>query len=133
MRLRGDFEFSTASFCARYALAAFCKTGVVFLLVAPEMKSVRKNYVAKQIVLGIIADIERGIELEIACHIAGETNRRRVFGTALPIDLEPPPFVKVVGISKDCFVFVSGMNGANDHFVMLGIVARFDIRLRIYV
>ena len=40
------------------------------------MKSVRENYVAKQIVLGTIADIERGIELEITRDVAGETNRR---------------------------------------------------------
>jgi hypothetical protein len=40
------------------------------------MKSVRENYVAKQIVLGVIADIERWVELEIGCHVAGETDRR---------------------------------------------------------
>jgi hypothetical protein len=43
---------------------------------APEMKSVRENYVAKQIVLRAIVDVERGVELEIARDVAGETDRR---------------------------------------------------------
>ena len=77
MRLRGDVGFSgTALFCAGNALGAFCKTCAVFLLVAPQMKCVGEDYVAEQIVLRSIADIKRGIELEIACDVAGETDRR---------------------------------------------------------
>ena len=53
-----------------------CMRRAVFISVAPEMKRVRENDVAEQIVLGIIADIERGIELKIRCDVAGETNRR---------------------------------------------------------
>ena len=41
----------------------------------PEMKRVRENYVAKQIVLWTIIDIKRGIELEVWCDVAGETDR----------------------------------------------------------
>jgi hypothetical protein len=97
------------------------------------MKSVRENYVAKQIVLGIIADIKRGIELKVGCDVAGETDRRRVFRTAHPIDLHPPPIIEIVGVAEDGFVFVAGMKGPGDLFVMLGVVAGFDKRLRIYI
>ena len=40
------------------------------------MKSVCENYIAEEIVLGIIADIQRGIELKIGCDVASETDRR---------------------------------------------------------
>ena len=96
------------------------------------MKSVSENYVAHQIVLWTIADIERGIELEIACHVAGEPDCRRIFRAALEIDLHAPPLIEIVGITEDCFVFVAGMNGPDDHLVMLGVIASFDVRLRIY-
>src|SRR5258708_24396953 len=97
------------------------------------MKRVRENYVAKQIVLWTIIDIKRGIELEVWCDVAGETDRGRVFRATLLIDLHPPPFIEVVGIAEDCFVFVAGMNGSGDYFVMLGVVASFDVWLRIDV
>ena len=97
------------------------------------MKRVRENYVAKQIVLWTIIDIERGIELEVWCDVAGETDCRRVFRAALEIDLQTPPLIEVVGVAKDCFVFVARMNGSGDELVMLGIVTDFDIRLRIYI
>ena len=51
----------------------------------------------------------------------------------MPIDLHTPPLIEVVRISEDCFVFVAGMDGADDYFVMLGVVAGFNIRLRIYI
>src|SRR5262249_10322447 len=54
---------------------------------APEMKCVGENDVAHQIVIGTITDVQRGIELEIGCDVAGEPDRRRVFRAALPIDL----------------------------------------------
>ena len=40
------------------------------------MKCVTENYVTKQIVPRAIVDIERGVELEIARDVAGETDRR---------------------------------------------------------
>src|SRR6266481_7566159 len=97
------------------------------------MKSVCENYVAKQIVVWTIIDVERGIELEVWCDVASETDCRRVFRAALPIDLHPPSLIEVVGIAEDCFVFVAGMNAADEHLVMLGAVDSFDIRLRIYI
>src|SRR6266436_852117 len=97
------------------------------------MKSVSENYVAEQIVLWTIIDIQGGVELEIACHVAGKTDRRRIFRAALEIDLHPPCLIKVVGVAEDCFVFVTSMNGPDDHFVMLGVIASFDIWLRIYI
>ena len=63
------------SFCAGDALDRLCQRRV-FFFAAPEMKSVSEDYVAKQIVLRTIIDVERGIELEIACDVAGETYRR---------------------------------------------------------
>ena len=97
------------------------------------MKRVGEHNVTHQAARIVVTEIDRWIELEIFCDVAGETDRRRVFGTALPIDLDPPPLVEVVGISKNCFVFVASMNGSGNQFVMLGVVASFDIRLRIYV
>src|SRR4029077_18707313 len=79
------------------------------------------------------ADIQRGIELKIGCDVTGETDRRPVFRTAYPIDLSSPPLVEIVGVTEDCFVFVAGMKGPRDHFVMLSVVASFDERLRIYI
>jgi len=105
----------------------------VFFFAAPDMKSVRENYITKQIVLWTIIDVESGIELEVWRDVAGETDGRRVFRAALKIDLHAPPLIEVVGITEDCFVFVAGMNGPDEHFVMLGAVTRFDIRLRIYI
>ena len=120
------------SFCVGDALDRL-RERRVFFFAAPEMKSVCENYVTKQIVVRTIIDVERGIELEVWCDVASETDCRRVFRAALEIDLHPPSLIEVVGIAEDCFVFVAGMNGADDHFVMLGVVARFDIRLRIYI
>ena len=40
------------------------------------MKRVGEDNVAKQIVLRTVADVERGIELEIGCDVAGETDCR---------------------------------------------------------
>ena len=54
----------------------FVKGRTVLFSAAPEMKCVTENYVAKQIVLRAIVDIERGVELEIARDVAGETDRR---------------------------------------------------------
>ena len=42
----------------------------------PQMKRVGENYVAKQIVLRTIVDVERWIKLKIGCDITGEPDRR---------------------------------------------------------
>ena len=42
----------------------------------PQMKRVREDYVPKQIVVGTIVDVKRGIKLKIGRDVAGETNRR---------------------------------------------------------
>ena len=51
----------------------------------------------------------------------------------MEIDWQTPPLIEVVGIAEDCSVFVAGMNGSGDELVMLGVIADFDIRLRIYI
>ena len=33
----------------------------------------------------------------------------------------PPRLIKIVGITEDRLVFVTGMNGPDDHLVMLGV------------
>ena len=40
------------------------------------MTRVSENYIAEQIVARTIIDVERGIKLEIACDVAGETDGR---------------------------------------------------------
>ena len=42
---------------------------------APNMKRVREDYVTEQIVLRTVIDIQRGIELEVRCDVASETDR----------------------------------------------------------
>src|SRR5207249_3609065 len=133
IRLRLDLGFlGMPSFCAGDALDRLCQRRV-FFFAAPEMKSVSEDYVAKQIVLRTIIDVERGIELEVWCDVASETDCRRVFRAALEIDLHTRPLIEVVGISEDCFVFVARVNGSGDHLVMFGVISGFDIGLRIYI
>ena len=43
---------------------------------APEVKCVGENYIAHEVVIRTIADVQRGIELEIRCDVAGEADRR---------------------------------------------------------
>ncbi len=47
--------------------------------------------------------------------------------------LQTPSLIEVVGITEDRFVFVARMNGSGDELVMLGVIADFYIRLRIYI
>ena len=54
---------------------------------APDMKCVSENYVAHQVVIRRIANVQRGIELKIWCDVAGKPDSRRIFRAALPIDL----------------------------------------------
>ena len=57
-------------------LTGFCDCRAIFFAAAQEMKCISENYVTEQIVLWTIADVECRIELEIACDVAGETDRR---------------------------------------------------------
>src|SRR4030095_14185291 len=100
---------------------------------APEMKCVCENYVAHEVVIRTIADVQRGIELEIRCNIASKANRRRIFRTALPIHLHPPSFVKVVSVTEDCLVLVAGVNGPDGYFVMFSPITSLDKRLWIFM
>src|SRR5206468_9514934 len=118
-----------ASFFAGNMPDVFCGGYGVFLFVAPDMEGVSEHNITHQAAWIIVTEIERWIELEIPCDVASETDGRRVFRAALPINLHSPSFIEVVSVPEDCFVFVSGMNGSDDHLVMLGVVASFDIRL----
>ena len=41
---------------------------------APEMKCVGENYVAHEVVVRAIVNVQRGIELKIWCDVAGKPN-----------------------------------------------------------
>ncbi len=97
------------------------------------MKSVCEDYITEQIVFRTIIDIKRGVELEVWCDVACETDCRRVFRPALEIDLQAPSLIEVIGITEDRFVFVAGMNSSDDDFLMLSVIASFDVWLRIDV
>src|SRR5207244_387455 len=99
------------------------------LVFAPDMKRVSENNVAHDAAWIVIAEINRGIELEIARQVAGKTDRGGIFASALPIDLEPPGFVEIVGVTENRFVFVTGMDRADDEFVVLQIISGFDVGL----
>ena len=49
----------------------------------------------------------------------------------MEIDLGAPLFVEIVGVTKDRLVAVTDVNRACDKFVMLGVITRFNVRLRI--
>ena len=89
------------------------------LVFAPQMEGVSEDNVSHHATRVVVAEINRGIELEITRQVAGKTNRGGIFAPALPIDLDPPGFVEIVGVTEDRFVFVSGMNRAGDEFVVL--------------
>ena len=110
-----------------------CERRAVFFLATPEMKGVSENDIAENASWIVVAEIDRWVELKIACDVAGETDGRRVFGSALPIHLHPPRLIEVVGIAENRFVFVSCVNCSDDHLVMLGIVPSLNIWLRIYI
>ncbi len=68
--------FITWPFSGRPPRCLFCRRRALSVFLAPYVKRISENYVAKQIVFGTIADVERGIELEIACDIARKPDRR---------------------------------------------------------
>src|SRR5262249_29258617 len=111
----------------------FCRRRVIFVFATPKMQRVSENYVAHHAAQIVVAEIDRWVELKIACDVAGETDGRRVFGSALPTPLPPPRLIEVVGIAENRFVFVSCVNCSDDHLVMLGIVPSLNIWLRIYI
>src|SRR5204863_3558802 len=59
------------------------------------------------------------------------SNGRGVLSAALELGRHAPLLIKSVGVAENRFVFVTGRDRADDELVMLGVVARFDIWLRI--
>src|ERR1051326_9057665 len=97
----------------------------------PEMKCIRENDVPHEGMIRTVANVKRGIELEIRCGVAGEADGRCVFGAALPIDLHPPSLVEIIRVAQDRFVFVGGMNKTSAHLIMFSPISSFDEWLRI--
>src|SRR5947207_8996209 len=102
-----------------------------FLFVTPQMKGVGEDNISHQSIWVIIGEIDRGINLKVRRDVPSESNRRGILPAALKIDLDAPLLIKIVSVTQNRFVFVTGVNGADDDFVMLGVVTRLDIRLRI--
>src|SRR5882724_12365732 len=103
--------------------------GLGFL--TPQMKGVGEDNISHQSIRVIIREIERGINLKVRRDVPSESNRRGILHAALEIDLHPPLLIKIVGVTQDRFVFVTGVDGTDDDFVMLSVVTCFDIRLRV--
>src|SRR6266446_763785 len=103
--------------------------GLGFL--TPQMESVGEDNISHQSIRVIISEIERGINLKVRRDVPSESNRRGILPPALEIDLHPPLLIKIVSVAENRFVFVTGVDGADDHFVMLSVVTRFDVRLRV--
>src|SRR5213078_3573646 len=95
------------------------------------MKGVGEHDISHQSIWVIIGEIDRGINLKVRRDVPSESNRRGILPAALKIDLDAPLLIKIVSVTQNRFVFVTGVNGADDDFVMLGVVTRVDIRLRI--
>src|SRR6266566_8301164 len=95
------------------------------------MKSVGEDNISHQSIRMIVSEIERGINLKVRRDVPSESNRRGILPAALEIDLHPPLLIKIVGVTENRLVFVPGMNRTGDELVMLGVIPRFDIRLRI--
>ena len=73
MRLRDGVELAdTILFYAAWP----CRDRRHVLFAAPKMKRVSEHYVAKQIVVRTVTDVERGIELKIGRDVTGEADRR---------------------------------------------------------
>src|SRR5260370_40328832 len=90
-----------------------------------------KNGAHKELVFGSFIAVERGFELKVAVKIADTPERGLFFRATLPIDLDAPGLIKVVGITEDRFVLNACMSCADYHFMMLGVVTLFDERLGI--
>src|SRR4029079_5355997 len=116
MRLRLDFGCSRTHHLTRKPSSVhFVRRRVLDIFVTPQVKRVGEHNITHHAPQIVVTEIECWIELEIRCDIAGETDRRRVFRAALPINLHSPSLIEVVGIAEDCFVLVPGMSGSDDH------------------
>src|SRR4029453_14156131 len=94
------------------ALRLFCRArmcrGRSDISFAPDMKCVSENYVAHQVVIRTVINIQRRIELKIWCYVAGKPDSRRIFGAALPIDLQPPSLIEIVRVAEVGLFFLPG-------------------------
>src|ERR1700730_7957200 len=95
------------------------------------MKCVGEHDISEDPAGIVVAEVNRGIELEVASEIAGETDGRRILLAALEIDLYSPGFIEIVGVTENQLVLIAGMNRADHSFVMLAVIAGLDVRLRI--
>src|SRR6266446_4632623 len=103
--------------------------GLGFL--TPQMKGVGEDNISHQSIRVIISEIERGINLKVWRDVPSESNRRGILPPALEIDLYSPLLIKIVSVTENRFVFVTGVDRTDDDFVMFGVIASFDIRLGI--
>ena len=70
-------ESVTANKSARFDDTPVCGASYALLFsAAPDVKRVSKNDVPHQVVIRTIVNVQRGVELEIRCDIAGEANGR---------------------------------------------------------
>ena len=104
---------------------------VGFIALAKKMSGVGEDYVASQLVPWSIINVKGRIGLEIAGDVAGEADGDGILGTALPIHLGAPGLIEIVSVTEDRFILVTGVDGAGDELVVLGIVSRFEERLRV--
>jgi hypothetical protein len=105
---------------------------IVFrFIAAPKMKSVGENNVAEHLVRFVIRDVESGIHLEVRGNVPSYAERGGVLPAALEIHLHSEFLVEIVGITEDRFVLRTGMDGADDHLVVLGVVTGFQVGLGI--
>src|SRR5256714_3462633 len=125
-------EFLSGREVAQHLFARSLRRFVRLLLfVTPQMKRVGEHDVTHQSFRVVVGEIERRINLKVRRDVPGESNGGGVFPAALEIDLDAPLLIKIVSVTENRFVFVTGVDGADDDFVMLSVVAGFDVRLRI--
>src|SRR5881296_2008542 len=88
---------------------SFWRFACLFLFVAPQMKGVGEDNISHQSIRVIIGEIDRGINLKVRRDVPGESNRRGILPPALEIDLHPPLLIKIISVTENRFVFVTGM------------------------
>ena len=77
IRLRWRFRFFRHHhFTPATCPTSFAEVDAVFVSVAPQMERVGENYITHHAAQIVVTEIDRWIELEIPCDIAGETDRR---------------------------------------------------------
>src|SRR2546421_2479722 len=97
------------------------------IAVFPKVKCIGKHDVTEQFVRAVVCDVEGGVHLEIRRHVPGEPDGRRVTASTLKVDLGAERFIKVVGVTENDFVAITGMDGAHDEFLLLGVITGFEI------